>query len=182
MSEITDYIKKNLGTETNFVDAFCDTLYGNEFIDFENVKEWIGYKKKDTVYNILVNGKYDFVNGTDYKIEKIKKEGICKPINEIYMTIDTIKCICLLCPTEKGQQFRKYYIEMEKLFRQYVSTTIQNKLTNPIPELNKYDFDINKYMKKEVLYLIFIKDDIYKFGVTADIKKRLTNHTNQLNY
>lgn len=182
MSEITMYLKSNLKIQEQFVDVFYDTLCNNTFIEFDDVREWIGYKKKETVHNILINKKYGFTEGTDYRIEKIKKDGICKPINEIYMSIDTIKCICLLCPTEKGHQFRKYYIEMEKLFRKYISTTIQNQLSNPIPQLNKYDFDINNYMKKEVLYLIYIKDDIYKFGVSADIKRRLSTHQNLLGY
>lgn len=161
---------------------FCYLDKPSDMIAFDDVKDWIGYKQKRTITEILFNKKYDYVNGIDYKFEKIKKEEICKPINEIYMTIDTLKSICLMAPTEKGQQFRKYYIEMEKLYRKYVSTIVQNQLTNPIAELNKYDFDISKYANKEVLYLIFIKDDIYKFGVTANIKKRLSNHDKFLEY
>ena len=59
----------------------------------------------------LENNKYGYIQGTDYKIIKEKKEGICKPVNEIYMTIDTIKCICMTAPTELSQKFRKYYLE-----------------------------------------------------------------------
>jgi predicted GIY-YIG superfamily endonuclease len=71
---------------------------------------------------------------------------------------------------------------MEKLFMKYVSTDIKNKLTNPIPELNKYTFNIQDYIDKEVLYLIHVKDNIYKFGITYDINRRLTRHKADLKY
>lgn len=183
MSEITNYIQKNSDININFIKKFAQFLDNNEIcIEFEDIKEWIGYKKKCTILDILQNDKYDFQLDTDYKIQKIKKEGICKPINEIYMTIDTVKCICLMAPTETGQEFRRYYIAMEKLFRQYTSTIIQNSLTNPLPEINKYDFHEQQFYDKEVLYLININDEYYKYGITQNIKKRLTTHRNLLKY
>lgn len=181
MSEITKYIKDNCDADDKFVEIF-NTRDDKKFISFSDVKDWLGYKKKDTVLNILKNEKYGFVESTDYKIEKIKVDGVCKPINDILMTISTIKCICLLCPTKKAHQYRKYYIEMDNLQRQYVSTIIQNQLTNPILQLNQYNFDVAPYINKEVLYLIYIKDDLYKFGVTNDIQTRLAAHTRTLEY
>lgn len=177
---------KNIGEKSNidkqFVKDFSDTLINSDkLISFNDTNKWVGFKKKQTIKDILANAKYGFVKNVDYKIEAYKPET-GRPGDDIYMTIETVKSICLMAQNEKGQQFRKYYIEMEKLFRQYISTAIQNKLTNPIPQLNKYDFDINNFMKKEVLYLIYVKDDIYKFGITADIKKRLSNHNAQLKY
>lgn len=183
MNEITNYIQKNSEIEKNFINKFACYLYTSDaFIEFEDIKDWIGYKKKRTVTDILNNNKYDFQQDTDFKIQKIKKEGICKPINEIYMTIDTVKCICLMAPTKKGQEFRRYYIAMEKLFRQYTTPIIQNSLTNPITEMNKYDFDEQKYYDKEVLYLLSIKGQLYKYGITQNIKKRLSTHRRLLKY
>lgn len=179
ISEIT----KNSNIEHEFVKKFTKYLLANEeYIEFENIKQWIGYKQKRTINEILTNNNYNFIENADYKIEKIKKKEVCKPINEIYMTIDTIKCICLMAPTEQGQKFRRYYIEMEKLFKKYIAIEIQNKLTNSIPQLNKYDFDVNKYHKKEVLYLLKVKDDIYKFGITINIAKRLNEHQRGITY
>lgn len=129
------------------------------------------FKKKQTVKDILLNPAYNFIEGEDYEIVKYKP-STGRPGDDIRMTIDTVKSICLLSQTKKGHQFRQYYIKMEKLFMKYVSTDIKNKLTNPIPELNKYTFNIQDYIDKEVLYLIHVKDNIYKFGITYDINHR----------
>ncbi len=165
-----------------FIDEFYETIQNNDkLICYKDANEWIGFKKKQTVKDILLNEKYNFANGTDFTIKQYKpKTG--RPGDMIYMTIDTIKVICLMAPTQKGQQFRRYYIEMEKLFKQYVSTKIFNKLNNPIPELNKHDFDVNKYKDKEVLYIINIIDNLYKFGITNNIYRRLKNHEGKFKY
>jgi phage anti-repressor protein len=173
---------QTLRANKEFVSKFNNPLYSSEqLIKHSEMNDWICYKKKETVYTILKNKKYGFVEGKDYKIEKQDSSG-GRPANEIYMTIDTAKCIRLLAPTEKGNEIRKYYIEMEKCFRQILSDQSVNKLINPIPQLNKYDFDPNTFKGKEVLYLIHIKDNFYKFGVTANILKRLRNHKVNLDY
>jgi len=181
-----DFFSK-LQNETDISRIFFDKFFNyldkpSGMIAFDDIKDWIGYKQKRTITEILFNIKYGYISEIDYRMEKIKKDGICKPVNEIYMTIDTVKSICLMAPTEKGQEFRKYYIAMEKLFRTFASTLIQNQLTNPIPQINKYDFDVNMYIGKEILYLLYIKDNIYKFGVTNDIIERFLRHKRQLKY
>ena len=55
-------------------------------------------------------------------------------------------------------------------------------LINPIHVLNKYDFDVNLYKNIEVLYLICVKNDIYKFGITQNIIKRLKTHKDNFDY
>lgn len=173
---------KNLAINKDFIEEFADTLFDvAKLISLHDANKWIGFKKKQTIKDILHNEKYKFVNNVDYKIEIYKPET-GRPGEEIFMTIDTIKNICLMAQNEKGHEFRKYYIEMEKLFRMYVSTSIQNQLTNPIPQINKYDFDVNAYIGKEILYLLYIKDDIYKFGITNDVIKRFQRHKNELEY
>jgi phage anti-repressor protein len=156
-------------------------INSNKFIEYSKIEKIIGYKNKRTVTDILKNEKYDFLLDNDYKIIKQKSTG-GRPMNEIMMTIDTIKTIILLSPTKKGHEFRKYYIEMEKLFRKFIDNEIKNKITNPIPELNKYDFDVTEHTDKEVLYLICVKDNVYKFGITYNIGRRLSTHKKILNY
>ena len=173
---------KNSAINKDFVEEFADTLLDTtRLIPLNDANKWIGFKKKQTIKDILCNVKYGFVNDIDYKIENYKPET-GRPGEEIYMTIDTIKNICLMAQNKKGHEFRKYYIEMEKLFRTYTSTLIQNQLTNPIPQINKYDFDVNTYIGKEILYLLYIKDNIYKFGVTNDVIQRFSRHKRELKY
>nr|QBK88637.1 MAG: hypothetical protein LCMiAC01_03150 [Mimivirus LCMiAC01] len=180
--EIKDYIKKNSNIDKKFIEKFYNVISDkDEYIKYADIQDWVGYKHKKHIVSVLKNPKYQFIEGTDYKMVKQKSTGGRPGIN-ILIHIDTAKMICLMVPTTKGHQFRKYYIEMDKLFKKYVSTKLANKLNNPVPELNKHDFDINKYKNKEILYLIHIKDNLYKFGITSNLRKRLRSHKKTFNY
>lgn len=177
---------KEVNLDQTFVQKLTDTLFdSNKFVKYSEIVEWIGYKKKDTVVDILKDKKYELVFGSDYNIVKMESTG-GRPNNEIYMTVDTVKLLCMMAPTEKGHLFRKYYIELEKCFKKIISEHLHlqtnNTMNNPIKILNKYEFDPNQWKNKEVMYLIYIKDDIYKFGVTQNILKRFKTHKDKFNY
>lgn len=178
-----DYLKKESKLEHSVINQY-QTLFNNtdKMVCYEEVKDYIGFKKKSSVKEMLLDPKFNFKEGTDYIIERVKIPGICKPVDEIKFTLECVKLICLMAQTYKGQEFRKYYIKMEKLFRQYMSLQIQNLITQPVPCLRKLDFDVNQYTNKEVLYLIHVKDNIYKYGITANISKRLKDHERILKY
>jgi phage anti-repressor protein/predicted GIY-YIG superfamily endonuclease len=180
MENLDEIFEKKID-DVNFVKQFKKYLYTDEMISYSDVKDWIGYKYKKSIMENLENEKFGYILGTDYKIVKEKKEGVCKPVNEIYMSIDTIKCICLTAPTELSQKFRRYYIEMEKIYKEYI-INLEGRLKNPISCLAKYEFDINQWLKKKVVYLIYIKDNLYKFGITCDVSTRFSTHRKTLNY
>lgn len=180
METIIEKIKETNMLENDFIDQCSKYLSSTKMISYSEVKDLIGYKQKRSVNEIL--NKFDFLAEVDYKIVKEKVKGVCKPVDEIYMTIDTIKCICLMSPTEKSQQFRKYYIQMEKLFKEFATTEYLSKLTNPIYEFNKYDNDVAKFKGKETIYILKIENNIYKFGHTGIITRRLETHKRDFNY
>ena len=180
--KIKNYIKNKSGIDDKFIDKFYDIIANKiDFVNYDIIKNCIGYKKKETIKEILLNKKYNFIEGKDYIFYKQKSTG-GRPCIAMKLHVDTIKMLCMMASTKKGQQFRRYYIEMDRIFKKYVSTELLNKLDNPIPELNKYDFDINKYKDKEVLYLIYLEDNLYKYGITANIWKRLKSHKRTIGY
>jgi len=148
-------------------------------INYDEVKDWIGYKKKQSVVDMLK--KQNFKENIDYVITEYKPlTG--RPGSTICMTIGTIKKLCMLSQSEKGQKLIDHYIEMEKLFKENVSTKVQNQITVPILEMNKIVFDSQIFMNKEVVYLIYITNDLYKFGISKNIEKRLKRHKRELDY
>lgn len=58
---------------------------------------------------------------------------------------------------------------------------METKICDELKKDN-YEFDINNYIDKEVLYLIKVKDNIYKYGITYDILRRFTIHKSELEY
>ncbi|AYV76034.1 MAG: phage antirepressor protein [Terrestrivirus sp.] len=176
---------KELNIDQQFVNKFSDTLFDqSKFVKYTDVIDWIGYKNKRTLTDVLKNENFGFIEGTDYEIKKMESTG-GRPGNEIFMTIDTIKCICLMAPTEKAQQFRKYYIELEKCFKKLITENIKLQtinINNPVDALKKYEFDPNQYKKKEVFYILYINNSTYKFGISGDLFNRLRQHRNTIKY
>lgn len=183
----------NSESSTTFWDNFYDKYKDSKkIVAYTDIKDKIGYKNKQTIEDILSSDKYDFIVDKDYYINKIKKDGICKPINEIYMTVETIECLCMMSSTKEGQDFRRYFMKKKKSLINDVSNEITEdpKVTenskNDLKENSNIDgtskFDINKYRGKDVFYLIRIVDNIYKYGITNDICKRLRSHAYTLKY
>lgn len=168
-------LDKDINNES-LANKYSNFLNRKDMVSYTEIKDIIGYKQKRTIEEMLSKKNSGFAKDTDYKFVKEKRDGVCKPINEIYMTVETLKCICLMSQTEQSQQFRKYYLQMEKVFRESASTESLNKLTNPILVFNDYVTDIKKYVGKEVVYLIELLNNEYKFGITADIIVRLSTH------
>ncbi len=159
--------------EKDVITEFKKILTSNiEFVQYEDVKDWIGYKNKTILIDLLTKDTFGFVEKKDYYFEKIKKDNVFKPINEIFMTPDTIKSILASSQTKDGQKFIKHLIDSEKKYIQIV----------PIKQNNKYDFDVNNFKGGDVIYLIHVKDNLYKFGVTQNIIKRLKTHKTFFKY
>ena len=81
------------------------------------------------------------------------KDYLYKKKSVLFITPEIVKMICLIYPNEENQKFRGTIIQIENEFKKYIS------------EITKIN---NKY-----IYLINIKDDIYKYGITNDINSIL---------
>jgi predicted GIY-YIG superfamily endonuclease len=81
-------------------------------------------------------------------------------------------------PPEDNEKFDISYDEIKKMKKNHIS------------EIKKiqYDFrtnnilNIETFMNKSVIYLLHVKDDIYKFGMTDDVIDRFSRHQKALNY
>ena len=79
----------------------------------------------------------------------------------------------------KAEQFQRWVVkEVLPSIRKHGSYQVNQKEDNE-PKLLQ---DLNNYDNKSCLYLIHIKDNIYKYGITDDIFRRLTEHTKDLKY
>lgn len=139
-------------------------------ISYTEIGDKLGYKKKESVQNILANGELGFVEGVDYKFKKIRRQEKNKPTNEIYMTLETIKAICLTAPTKEGQIYRMYVLNLEKILRRKLDLSVLNQLTNPIYQLNKYELDTKNYKNIEIFYLVELEDE-FLTGTTKNISE-----------
>lgn len=157
-------------------------------INIDDVWNWLGISRKDNAKRILIK---EFIQDVDYKIEHVstdRRGGHNK--ENILMTPETFKSMCMMVNTEKGKATRRYYIKMEGLFLDY----LHNKLNVTIETLQakcvqlklEKALDIERklvdaHKKTMIVYVIridFNHDDEFsiKFGYTNDIETRLGAH------
>ena len=82
--------------------------------------------------------------------------------------------LILVSKNDDGKKFRRW-ITLE-VFPLIIKTDDNNLINNYIEE------DLDKYYKKDCVYIIHIKDNIYKYGNTSHLFKRLQAHKTNLKY
>ena len=146
-------------------------------IQFDIVCKWLnvikGNLKKVLIDNFEKN--YDYI--IQKKTKKHKKSNGASFYDEILITPNCFKGICMISLTPKAKEVRKYFIEMEKLIKRYYITikdqmykTIGLLKNNQKPKLN---------IKTGVLYIIEAQNTdvtLYKLGKSNNLKNRLNTY------
>lgn len=209
-SKIIEKIKEKFSDNEKqlFVANFYCYLKYNTKLDFvvrlDDIWDWIGYSRIDIVKNILVN---NFIEDVDYQIEKIDTNKHKK--ENIKMTINCFKRLCLGSKTKKSSEIHEYYLTLEEIISELVCEQSQefarevadvkqklqikdeklketekilketkNKLEEKKEQLD--DNMINNYQNTELVYFGYTENNIIKAGFTKDIKRRLSEHRNEI--
>ena len=122
---------------------------------------------------------YNFIENEDFicflKFEKAEKYGN-RTTKEYYLTMDTAKELCMVENNDIGRKIRKYFIEVEKRYRQIINNPtnifdFMRLALNQIEE-NTKDIDILKLDVKEIKSKIDVK--IQKdYCLASDIAEQL---------
>lgn len=159
-----------------------DEYRENEIIiDFEKVCKWLKVRK-DHLKLILVDNfeeKYDY--SIAKKTKKHKKSNGASFYEEILITPNCFKELCMISQTKKAKEVRKYFIEMEKLVKRY-HTTIKDSMHKEIGLLKKNQKP-KLNIKGGVLYILRALNTgvkLYKIGKTTNLKKRLNTYNSGL--
>jgi hypothetical protein len=180
----------------------------------DNMLKYIGYssselwKEKQNYLNLIkrnfeVSNDYKYLNSKEFKLFLSTHEVPMEnndfndhnKVKHLIVAPDCFKQSLMLLQTKKSKEIKKYYIELEKVFKLYLE--YQNKyreleLENKNKELANKDLESKKkveitlrdsFNKRCIVYLIKVKIDneiIYKFGYTDDIVTRLRTHKNRI--
>ena len=178
--DLRNFLKKFSTLNNDFIDDFYN-IYDpdkNLVIDYpiniETISKWLN-TRKGTLKETLIN---TYTKNIDYKITKNKDAKISKSNKEIIMlTSDCFKRVCLLSKTLKAEEVRTYFLELEKLIGNYKNYIIEG-LKKTIEILENNQKEVSSNIKGTVYVIKSLKDidGIYRFGQTADFKKRLSNY------
>ena len=123
--------------------------------------------RKDNLKKTLIAS---YIKNIDYKIKKIKSNIPGKPKEEILITSDCCKRLCMLSKTQKAEEVRTYFIEIEKLVNKYKNYIIE-ALNKKIDILENNQKPISD-TKSGIIYILKTDKniDLYKIG-----KRKNTN-------
>ena len=193
-----------------YVDKFWDNIENDKWIYIDNnMIQYIGYSDKNIrigkqTYLKLLND--NFEENIDYKsifskefsmyvttyIENYKLD-VGNKTKHLIVSPECFKQTLMLLRTEKAKEIKKYYIELEKIFKFYLQyqtkyQELKNLNTNKELEEEKQKntnltnnaFDYHQLLKKEFLYIAtntrYASQNNFKIGKTLDLKQRLSSY------
>lgn len=98
-------------------------------VDFDHAWRWIGYTRKATAREVLVN---NFEDGIDFFRFGCKSPQGGRPGESIMLSIDCFKSLGMMAGTAKGKQVRRYFLDCER-----IAKSVTNKLTADIAEIKQ---------------------------------------------
>ena len=194
-----------------FVSSFyCYLNYNSQkdfVIDFDSVWKWLGFSRKDHCKVVLE--KY-FTKEIDYKINLreqniapevagVKKERGGYNKEQILLTINTFKKLCLKSNTKKADEIHTYFIKLEEIFQEILNEE-SNELRNQLLQKEKQliENEEKSELEKEILLektllnqfpvntqcIYYGKIDnkdtvggtLVKFGMSNNLQERIKTH------
>ena len=173
-------------TSLEFVSRFMFSLDSTEEfpINIDCLIDWKVYDRKN---NTKARLQKNFILDTDYKVKFFATEptagrnsnskhgGTNK--EEIMLTVDCFKSMCMLANSEIGKKVKNYYLDLEKVFKQYMIFEYQEQLRikeqEHLLQLQLKDQEYNALYKNHNNLLKRRKRDVFEIGNVVYI---LTHH------
>ena len=174
----------------NIPDTFIKEYYiltNDNFISIVEFIKWININRKTMTENIQKNYKKDidyFITNIDDEINCIKlykKELLIFKPNQKYIKI-TQKCfkdICIKSSTPKGTLVRKYYMELDELFKKFHLNKIDDISSENEVLKNNQKIGKKTIHEKEGIYVwnkIKDKSTNHRIGRASNVYGRINDH------
>ena len=133
-------------------------------------------KETKTKYNDWIKDritKYKFLENVDFIGFSLKNEKPIggRPTKEYYLTIDTAKEICMIENNDTGRKIRRYFIEIERRYRDIVNTNNStNQLIDIMQNAINYMKENNIRVDNLEVGLEEVKNEIEDIKSSIDIK------------
>jgi superfamily II DNA or RNA helicase len=113
-NNILVHAKKYSSINNKFIDDFCDlynvkTSNDDFVIDLEKLANCLKSQKKVLKTTLLTS----YQLNVDYKVKTLKPEGKGRPREEVMITPNCFKRLCMMSRTEKAEEVRSYFIALE---------------------------------------------------------------------
>ena len=175
---LQDYLKKTSSISSAFIDDFFslydkNTTVTDFVIDLDVISKWLSSKK----YHLKDTLKTTYMLDVDYIVKNEKSTG-GRPNEKVLLTSDCFKRLCMLSRTEKAEDVRSYFLDLEKHIDKY-KNYIMEGLTRKVEMYEKELKPQPKAPEKGLIYVLKmnnVTDDIYRIGKTTNFKNRISVH------
>jgi len=176
---LQDYLKKYSTINNKFIDDFF-SLYNiktsnDDFvINLEKLAVWLKSLKKVLKSTLLTS----YQPNVDYKIKTLSPKGKGRPEEEIMITPNCFKRLCMMSRTEKAEEVRSYFIALEdhiNKYKGYIIEGLNKKVAKYETELKPTEIQ-NTSGSIYVLKTTESIEDVYKLGKAKNFKSRLQTH------
>jgi phage anti-repressor protein len=176
---LQDYLKKYSSINNKFIDDFfglynVKTSNDDFVIDLEKLANWLKSQKKVLKTTLITSYQLNI----DYKVKTLKPEGKGRPIEEIMITPNCFKRLCMMSRTVKAEEVRSYFIALEdhiNKYKGYIIEGLNKKVAKYESELKPTEIQ-NKSGSIYVLKTTESIEDVYKLGKAKNFKQRLQTH------
>jgi phage anti-repressor protein len=108
-------------------------------IDFDDAWVWLEYSRKNNAVRALVS---ELDQGVDYLLINEQHDSTggfsdssaTKPI-KYYLSVDGFKMFCMAAGTKRGKEVRRYFVEVEKAYKQHVTEQVVQDAFKDAPPL-----------------------------------------------
>lgn len=218
MSQLTihEFIEQeNIGVERLYIDKFWSNISEDKWLYIGNdMLKWIGYKCENNQYKLkeryvallsssfVENEDYRFISASEMRETDVhSRVDMERPIKidggnrtkHLIVSPDCFKESLMLMNTQRAKQIRKYYVQIEKVFRKYMKyieecNKMQLQQTQKELEQAKKSSEAFKMMIIEkasfkcdqYVYVAtsrnYSKQNVFKVGMTKSLEKRMTGY------
>ena len=184
--EFVDYVCEILDIEENdefnrnMITNFLQIIEHNQkfSISLDDIVKWLDVSP----HGIRTTLERSYQLGIDYVSNVVhSKNGRHK--YDIYISNDCFKQLCLKTKSKHGDLIRKYFIIVEKMYREYMLSSILHR-----QRIDGYDYEEKKYRPTKFpigncVYIIRIVNNTkisYKIGFTNNVNRRLSEHRRKI--
>jgi phage anti-repressor protein len=176
---LQDYLKKTSSISSAFIDDFFslydkNTTVTDFVINLDVISKLLSVRKASIKKTLTKT----YILDVDYIIKNEKSTG-GRPNEKVLLTSDCFKRLCMLSRTEKAEDVRSYFLDLEKHIDKY-KNYIMEGLTRKVEMYEKELKPQPKAPEKGLIYVLKmnnVNDDIYRIGKTTKIKKSSEKQT-----
>lgn len=161
-------------------------------ISIDLLLEWKVYDRKN---NTKAKLEKTFILDIDYQVKNSFAKSSAKPKSPskqggrpsetIMLSVDCFKSMCMLSNNEIGKQVKRYYLDLEKVFKKYVEFQLcaKEKEIETVKAVKHKELTVswvNRFDKLQVFYIGYIgiieDKSSYKFGKSDNLRRRRKEH------